>query len=85
MDLHEKSGKEHKMTNDQNSLTHDARKSRSMKDNGTVGAVYGMAFIGAAIYFIEHAVTFWAGVLGFFKALFWPAVLMYKLLEFLKM
>ncbi len=56
-----------------------------MKDNGLSGSIYGMAFIGAAIYFIQHAATFWEGVLGFFKAIFWPAVLMYQLLEYLKM
>ena len=48
-------------------------------------AIYGMAFIGALIYFIQHANTFWDGLLGFGKALVWPAVLVYKLLEFLKM
>jgi hypothetical protein len=56
-----------------------------MKDNEIGGGLYGIAFIGAAIYFIQHAGTFWMGVLGFFKALFWPAILMYKLLEYLKM
>jgi len=56
-----------------------------MKDNGISGGIYGMAFIGAAVYYIQHAATFWAGALGLLKALFWPAVLMYKLLEFLKM
>jgi hypothetical protein len=56
-----------------------------MRDGGVTGSVYGMAFIGAFVYFIQQAATFWAGVLGFFKALFWPAVLMYKLLEYLKM
>lgn len=49
------------------------------------GGVYGLAFIGALVYFIQHADTFWIGVLGFFKALLWPAFLIYKLLEFLKM
>ena len=48
-------------------------------------AIYGLAFIGALVYFIQHATTFWMGVLGFFKSLFWPAVLVYKLLEFLKL
>lgn len=48
-------------------------------------AIYGMGFIGALIYFIQHASTFWGGVVGFAKALVWPAVLVYKLLEFLKM
>jgi hypothetical protein len=58
---------------------------KQMKDNGMWGMIYGMAFIGAAIYMIQHATTFWEGVFGFFKALFWPAMLMYKLLEFLKL
>jgi len=42
-----------------------------------------MAFIGAAVYFIQDAASFWIGVLGFLKALVWPAFLAYKLLEFL--
>lgn len=50
-----------------------------------LGGIYGMAFIGAVVYYVQHAATLWAAVFGFFKALFWPAVLMYKLLEFLKM
>ncbi len=53
-------------------------------DNG-MGGIYGLAFIGALVYFIQHATTFWEGVLGIGKAIFWPAVLLYKLLEFLKM
>ena len=52
---------------------------------GVSGGLYGMAFIGALLYYLQHAATFWAGVLGFFKALFWPAVLIYKVLELLKM
>jgi hypothetical protein len=43
--------------------------------NGTAGsanAFYGLGLIGAAIYFISHAVGFWAGVLGFLKAIVWP-------------
>jgi hypothetical protein len=47
-------------------------------------ALYGMGFIGALVYYIQSAATFWMGVLGFFKALFWPAFLVYYLLEFLK-
>ena len=42
------------------------------------GAVYGLGFIGAAVYFISHAGGFWAGVLGFFKAIVWPAFLVYE-------
>ncbi len=50
---------------------------------GTSGAVYGLGLVGAAIYFVQHADTFWVGVLGLLKALVWPAVLVYKLLGFL--
>jgi len=46
--------------------------------------IYGMAFIGALIYFIQNGHTFWQVVLGFGKALVWPAILIYKLLEYLK-
>lgn len=47
-------------------------------------AIYGLGFVGALIYFLQAATTFWIGVLGVFKALFWPAFLVYYLLEFLK-
>ena len=56
-----------------------------MKHHTTFSSIYGLAFIGAAVYFIQHSATFWEGVLGFLKAIVWPAILMYKLLEFLKM
>lgn len=41
------------------------------------------AFLGALVYFLQHATGFWDGVLGFFKACVWPAIVVYKLLEFL--
>jgi hypothetical protein len=41
--------------------------------------------IGALVYYLQHATTFLAGVLGIFKAVIWPAMVAYKLLEFLKM
>lgn len=52
---------------------------------GTGSAVYGLGFIGAAIYYISTAPTFWIGVLGVLKALVWPAFLVYELLQFLAM
>lgn len=48
-------------------------------------AVYGLGFIGAAIYFISQASTFWVGVIGFLKALVWPAFLVYEALKFFKL
>jgi hypothetical protein len=43
-------------------------------------AVYGLGFIGAAIFYISTATSFWVGVLGFLKALVWPAFLVYEAL-----
>jgi hypothetical protein len=47
-------------------------------------AVYGLGFIGAAVFYIKAAATFGAGVLGVLKAIVWPAILVYKALEFLR-
>jgi hypothetical protein len=49
--------------------------------NASGGAVYGLGLIGAAIYFISQATTFWLGVLGFLKAIVWPAILVYHALK----
>ncbi|MCL5094353.1 MAG: hypothetical protein M1355_04445 [Patescibacteria group bacterium] len=49
------------------------------------GAVYGLGFIGALVYFIQHATSFWNGVLGILKALVWPALLVYQVLGLLKL
>jgi hypothetical protein len=46
--------------------------------SGPVSAVYGLGFIGAAVYFISQATTIWMGVLGFLKAIVWPAFLVYE-------
>ena len=58
---------------------------KGMANQGAAGGIYGLAFIGALIYFLINAETFWMGVLGFLKALVWPAILAYGLLDFLKM
>jgi len=50
-----------------------------------MGGIYGLATIGAMVYYIQQATTFWGGVLGVLQALVWPAMLMYKILGLLKM
>ncbi|MFA5098333.1 MAG: hypothetical protein WC490_06915 [Candidatus Margulisiibacteriota bacterium] len=49
------------------------------------GGLYGLAFIGAAVYYIQHASSFGQGLLGVLKALVWPALIMYKVLGMLAM
>ncbi|MFD0862102.1 hypothetical protein ACFQ1M_07770 [Sungkyunkwania multivorans] len=51
--------------------------------NSSSNAVYGLGFIGAAIYYISTATSFWMGVLGFLKAIVWPAFIVYEALTYL--
>lgn len=53
------------------------------QDSAPAGAVYGLGVIGALIYYIGQAPSFWAGVLGVLKALVWPAFLVHGLLSFI--
>ena len=55
--------------------------SNSASQHASGGAVYGLGFIGAAVYFISTATTFWMGVLGLLKAMVWPAFMVYYLLQ----
>ena len=55
------------------------------RGGGADGAVYGLGLIGAAIYYIQGSQTFMEGAIGFLKALVWPAFLIYKVFEVLKM
>lgn len=48
------------------------------------GAIYGLGFLGAAIYYISVATGFWVGVLGFLKAMVWPAFLVYDVLKYIQ-
>lgn len=53
--------------------------------NNTTGGIYGLAFMGALVYFLKTATGFWMGILGVFKALLWPAFLIYELMNYLGM
>jgi hypothetical protein len=53
----------------------------NVQSNASGGAVYAFGMIGAAVYYISVATGFWMGVLGFLKALVWPAFLVYEALK----
>jgi hypothetical protein len=54
----------------------------NMKE-GCGGIFYFLGLIGAAIYYISTAVSFWMGVLGFLKAIVWPVFLVLGLLKYM--
>jgi len=49
-----------------------------IKKHTSNNPIYGVGFIGAAVYFLSNACCFWSGVTGFLKALVWPAFLVYE-------
>jgi hypothetical protein len=73
------------MTTEPNPTVLEQQKTKVIRRSGASEAVYGMGLIGAWVYYISHAATFWLGVLGIFKGIFWPAMLVYELLKFLHM
>jgi hypothetical protein len=50
-----------------------------------VESIYSLGVIGAAFYFLRNATTFMAVVIGLGKSAFWPAVIIYKVLELLQL
>lgn len=54
---------------------------REIPPHAPHSAIYGLGLIGAAIYYISAAGSFWLGVLGLLKALVWPAFLVYEALK----
>lgn len=58
-------------------------KKKYQGDSG--GFAYFLGFIGAAVYYIQQANSFWEGVIGVLKAFVWPAFLAYGLLDFLNL
>ena len=56
-----------------------------MRCNAPTSAIYGLGFIGALVYYIVHATGFWVGLFGVFKAIVWPAFLVYEALKYFGM
>jgi len=60
--------------------------SKGRRDHcGGSNAIYGLGVIGALFYFLQGASGFTAVIVGIGKAIFWPALLMFKLLTYLQM
>jgi hypothetical protein len=55
------------------------------RGGGAGGAVYCLGFIGSLIYYLQQSSTFTEGLIGFLKALVWPAFLIYRVFGLLSM
>lgn len=58
-------------------------KNKKITGTSPSGVIYGLGFIGAAVYYISHATGFGYGVLGLFKAVVWPVFVIYEMLSHL--
>jgi hypothetical protein len=51
---------------------------KKVSNGAQSGGLYGLGLIGASVFFISEATGFWMGVVGFLKALVWPAFLVFE-------
>jgi len=70
------------MTTEINLAEQEDQKMKVKYQGGSSETVYGLGLIGAWVYYIGRATTNEQRVRGFFKGFIWPAILVYKLLEF---
>jgi hypothetical protein len=52
-------------------------------DRCSVGAFYGLGFVGSLIYYLSTASNFFLGLLGILKSIIWPVFFVFEILKFL--
>ncbi len=62
-------------------MAEDKQKTAAHAASG--GLMYGLGFVGALVYYVQQASSFGQIILAFFRALVWPALLVYHLLGFI--
>ena len=56
---------------------------KHMHCHGCGGAIYGLGFLGALVYYLTTATSILGGIIGVIKALLWPAFLVYGIMKFM--
>lgn len=51
------------------------------KTGGPLGYPLFMAFVGAAVYFVNQVDGFWNIIVALLKAAVWPAIVIYNILQ----
>lgn len=52
------------------------------RKEGAAGFTLFATFIGAAVYFVNQVDGFWNIIVAIIKAMVWPAILIYNVLQF---
>lgn len=65
-------------------MTHHGKTGKVIDHAGPTGFIFFLAYIGAAIYFIQQSSGgFWDVILGLLQAAVWPVYVMYHVLVLL--
>lgn len=62
----------------------NGKKAKAAGKEGMGGFAFFLAYIGAAVYFVQSNEGFWGFVLGLLEAAVWPAYLIYHIFELLQ-
>ncbi len=57
-----------------------AKGKTTAQQHGAMGGAYFLGMVGAVIFYMQHAHTFWAVILGLLKALIWPLFVVHHVL-----
>jgi hypothetical protein len=63
----------------------DNRPIKVINKGGPLGGVLFISWAGALVYFVQHSVGFVGFVLALVKACVWPALVLHKILELLRL
>lgn len=63
----------------------DDKSVKIVNSSGPFGGVYFLTMVGAAVYFVQQANGFGECIVALFKALVWPAFVIYRVFELLGM
>lgn len=55
-------------------------KVKIIRQGAPLGGMYFIAFIGAAVYFVQQSHGFWGFLYALLKACVWPAITLYRAL-----
>lgn len=64
-------------------MTKNDKAAQVVSDHGPMGYVLFVAYIGAAVYFVQQSSGFWGFILALLKAAVWPAYVLHNVLGLL--
>lgn len=65
-------------------MAQSSNKSVKIINKGSsLGGVYFLTFIGAAVYFVQNSEGFWGFILAILEAAVWPAFVIHRVLQLL--